>query len=196
MFVASIGNPSPAYANTLHSAGHTVLNLLRTWLVTPPFAKSRPHAGGLVSASQDYILWQSPSLMNVSGKPVAAAWRTFLSSLSSPEDKHAARLIVVHDELELPIGKIRVKSGGSARGHNGLKSVMGALPGGIDFTRVGIGIGRCTSRESKDVAAYVLRKMTTQELDAMEDVAGQAYSEWEHAMDYKNHKDRDSTGGI
>ena len=101
------------------------------------------------------------------------AWRTFFSSLTTPEDKRAARLVVVHDELELPIGKIKVRDGGSARGHNGLKSVMAALPGGMEFTRVGVGIGRCMSRESKDVAAYVMRKMTTQELDAMEDVAGQ-----------------------
>ncbi|KAL9007245.1 MAG: hypothetical protein Q9188_000048 [Gyalolechia gomerana] len=173
LFVASIGNPSPAYTNTLHSAGHTVLTNLRTWLLTPPFTKSRPHASGLLSASQDYTLWQSPSLMNVSGKPVATAWRTFLSSLSSPEDKRAARLVVVHDELELATGKIKVRDGGSARGHNGLKSVMAALPAGTDFTRVGVGIGRCASRESSDVAAYVLRKMTPQELDVMEDVAGQ-----------------------
>ncbi|KAL8941489.1 MAG: hypothetical protein Q9216_002217 [Gyalolechia sp. 2 TL-2023] len=173
LFIASIGNPSPPYTNTLHSAGHTVLAHLRTWLLTPPFTKSRPHASGLLSASQDYTLWQSPSLMNVSGKPVAAAWRTFLSSLSSPEDKRAARLVVVHDELELATGKIKVRDRGSPRGHNGLKSVMAALPAGMEFTRVGVGIGRCASRERKDVAAYVLRRMTPQELDVMEDVAGQ-----------------------
>lgn len=111
--------------------------------------------------------------MNVSGKPVATAWRTFLSSLSSPEDKRAARLVVVHDELELATGKIKVRDGGSAKGHNGLKSVIAALPAGMDFTRVGVGIGRCASRESRDVAAYVLKKMTPYELDMMEDVAGQ-----------------------
>ncbi|KAI4131143.1 MAG: hypothetical protein LQ338_001348 [Usnochroma carphineum] len=143
LFIASIGNPPPAYTNTLHSAGHTVLNSLRTWLLNPPFTKSRPHASGLLSASPDFTLWQSPALMNISGKPVATAWRTFLFSLSSPEDKKAARLVVVHDELELPIGKIKVRDGGtSTRGHNGLKSVMQALGGGMEFTRVGVGIGR------------------------------------------------------
>lgn len=112
--------------------------------------------------------------MNVSGKPVATAWRTFLSSLSSSEDKKAAKLVVVHDELELPIGKIKVRDGkGSAQGHNGLKSVMAAFPSGMEFTRVGIGIGRPVSRDTQDVAKYVLRKMTQKELAVMEDVAGQ-----------------------
>ncbi|KAL8997494.1 MAG: hypothetical protein Q9169_003274 [Polycauliona sp. 2 TL-2023] len=174
VFVASIGNPSPTYTNTLHSAGHTVLLHLCTWLHHPAFEKSRPYASGLISVSSDYTLWQSPSLMNLSGKPVSTAWRTFLSSLSLPEDKRAARLVVVHDELELPIGKIKVREGKgvSAKGHNGLKSVLGAMPG-MAFTRIGVGIGRCESRESRDVAAYVMRKMTPDQVEIMADVAGQ-----------------------
>ncbi|KAL8863409.1 MAG: hypothetical protein Q9178_000090 [Gyalolechia marmorata] len=174
LFIASIGNPPPTYTNTLHSAGHTVLNYLRNWLQNPPFEKSRSHASGLLSTSPEYTLWQSPSLMNISGKPVSTAWRTFLSSLSTPEAKRAARLVVVHDELELAIGKIKVREGKgmSAKGHNGLKSVLGALPG-MEFTRIGVGIGRCASRESRDVAAYVMRKMTSDEVEIMEDVAGQ-----------------------
>ena len=62
-----------------------------------------------------------------------------------------------------PFGKIKVKVGGSARGHNGLKSCVGSL-GGMAFTRVGVGIGRPESRESRDVANYVLRKMSVVEL--------------------------------
>ncbi|KAL8710923.1 MAG: hypothetical protein Q9220_004522 [cf. Caloplaca sp. 1 TL-2023] len=174
IFVASIGNPSPAYTNTLHSAGHTVLNHALEWLFASTFTKSRPYASGLLSTSSTCTLWQSPSLMNVSGKPVFTAWRTFLSTLPSSEDKNAARLVVVHDELELPFGRIKVRNGsGSAKGHNGIKSVLGLLPKGMDLTRIGIGIGRCASRESKDVAAYVMRKMTREELDMMRDVAGQ-----------------------
>ncbi|KAL8806076.1 MAG: hypothetical protein Q9200_005185 [Gallowayella weberi] len=174
LFIASIGNPSPAYTNTLHSAGHTVLTHLRDWLFTPPFTKSRLHASGLLSPSDHYTLYQSPSLMNLSGKPVSTAWRTFLTSLTDPVEKAAARLVVVHDELELPIGKIKVREGKnmSARGHNGLKSVLQYFPG-TEFTRIGVGIGRCVSRESKDVAAYVMRKMTAEEVMVMGDVAGQ-----------------------
>ncbi|KAL9612745.1 MAG: hypothetical protein Q9167_002684 [Letrouitia subvulpina] len=173
LFIASIGNPSAAFSNTLHSAGHTVLNHLHTILFTSPFTKSRRHANGLLSAasSGDLALWQSPALMNLSGKPVSQAYRTFLGSLDAPEQRRAARLVVVHDELELPMGKIRVRRGGSARGHNGLKSVSAAMPG-VDYTKVGVGIGRVQSRQSEDVAAYVLRKMTPAELEGMWDVAG------------------------
>ena len=69
----------------------------------------------------------------------------------------------MHDELESALGKIKVKRGGSARGHNGIKSCVGSL-GGVDFWRVGVGIGRPESRESRDVAAHVLRKMTAGEV--------------------------------
>ncbi|KAL8694093.1 MAG: hypothetical protein Q9218_001208 [Villophora microphyllina] len=177
IFVASIGNPSPAYTNTYHSAGHTVLAHLRIWLHTSPFRKSRIHASGLISddpRDNYWTLWQSPSLMNVSGKPVFTAWRAFLASLSTPEERSLARMVLVHDELELPIGKIKVREGvTSAKGHNGVKSVMAMLPKGMEMTKVGVGIGRPASRESRDVAAYVMKRMTQTEVDAMTDVAGQ-----------------------
>ena len=107
--------------------------------------------------------------MNVSGKAVATAYKTFLSSL--PADERAtARLIVLHDELESSLGKIKMKVGGSAKGHNGIKSLLESL-GGKEFVRVGVGIGRPVSRESSDVAAYVLRKMTTTEEDKIREGA-------------------------
>lgn len=100
--------------------------------------------------------------MNISGKSVAGAWKGFLRELT-PDDRASARLLVVHDELESPLGKIKMKRGGSARGHNGIKSCIGSL-GGMEFSRIGVGIGRPESRESRDVAAYVLRKMTAGEV--------------------------------
>lgn len=101
--------------------------------------------------------------MNVSGPALAAAWKTFLRELPDGEDRARAKLVVVHDELESPLGKIKVKVGGSAKGHNGLKSCVSSL-GGMAFTRIGVGIGRPESRDSNDVAAYVLRKMSAVEM--------------------------------
>ena len=174
LFVASLGNPGRIYSDTLHSAGHTILNIAQSqWLHSSPFGTSRPYAKGLISFGPHYVLWQSPSLMNVSGRSLGIAWRSFLSSFPVSKDKSRARLVVVHDELELPIGKIKIKdSKASPKGHNGLKSVFTALPE-LDFTRIGVGIGRPKSRESGDVAAYVLRKMTESERKAMIGVAGQ-----------------------
>lgn len=184
LLIASLGNPPPQYRNTLHSAGHTLLTALQQSLRYSPFAKSRSHGNGLLSSSSSssgddddsqITLWQSPTLMNVSGPALAAAWKTFLRDLPSGEERARAKLVVVHDELESPLGKIKVKVGGSVKGHNGLKSCVGSL-GGMAFTRIGIGIGRPQSRDSNDVAAYVLRKMSAAEMQkvigGVEEVVG------------------------
>lgn len=105
--------------------------------------------------------------MNVSGPAVATAWKAFLKDLPNDERPNA-KIIIVHDELESPLGKIKVKHGGSAKGHNGLKSVTSSL-GGMNYTRIGVGIGRPESRESRDVANYVLKKMSPMELQKVSD---------------------------
>ena len=112
--------------------------------------------------------------MNVSGPALAVAWKTFLRDLPLDE-RPLAKLVVVHDELESPLGKVRVRVGGSSvKGHNGLKSCVASLGPSVAFTRIGIGIGRPESRESSDVAAYVLRKMNEVEMrkviEAVDDV--------------------------
>lgn len=112
-------------------------------------------------------------MMNVSGAGVAAAWRQFQKeSRGEP-----TRLVVVHDELELGLGQVKVKSGtASAKGHNGLKSINGLLNGN-DYTRIGVGIGRPESREPDTVAAYVLRKMSGVEKSKIEGSAGKVVEE-------------------
>ena len=156
VLVASIGNPAP-YAQTFHSAGHIVAEALQSHLGYPEFTKSK-FPNGRISQGADYTLYQSPSLMNASGKPVAAAWRNFLRTLDADE-KATAKLVVLHDELELPPGAVKMKVGGSAKGHNGLKDIIKSL-GGVKFVRIGIGIGRPERRDSGTVANYVLRKMS------------------------------------
>ncbi len=110
--------------------------------------------------------------MNISGKPVSTAYRSFLSSLPSSSDRSTTRLVIVHDELEVAVGKVKVKRGGSARGHNGIKSCVEAL-GGKPFLRVGVGIGRPVGRGPEEVAAYVLRKMTREEREGVEGCVGE-----------------------
>jgi len=89
-------------------------------------------------------------------------------------------LIILHDELELPCGKVSIKtsSGGSARGHNGLKSFLG-MPNmkQLEFTRVGVGIGpRPLSREPDQVAKYVLKKMSGEQKAKIEGLAGEVWA--------------------
>ena len=89
-----------------------------------------------------------------------------------PAERSSATLVVLHDELESPLGKIKVKVGGSARGHNGIKDIGRAL-GGAEFVRIGVGIGRPASRDSRDVGDFVLRKMTAGEMARVRDGAGE-----------------------
>ncbi|KAI6246410.1 Peptidyl-tRNA hydrolase [Erysiphe necator] len=161
LLVCSIGNPAP-YENTLHSAGHIVLSALAR-VLSYKFEKARGQSGSQVSVGQDYILWKSGSLMNVSGTAVAQAWKFY----------GGKQLVVLHDELELPLGNFRVKSGkSSAKGHNGLKSILIK-----DYTRIGIGIGRPISRDSDLVAAYVLRKIKGYERATLEACASKVLEE-------------------
>jgi peptidyl-tRNA hydrolase, PTH1 family len=171
LLIASIGNPPPTYLHTLHSAGHTVLRAIQENALaltgTPfrSFQKEIDYGKGLVSFPQprptlgentNWTLWQSPSYMNVSGSSLLAAYREW--------SKYTAdgRLVILHDELETAFGSIKLKRGGSARGHNGLKSVAASLKD-VEVWKIGVGIGRPESRKPDDVADYVLRKMTAKE---------------------------------
>ncbi|KAF2263825.1 peptidyl-tRNA hydrolase [Lojkania enalia] len=185
LLVCSIGNPGAQYANTLHSAGHTILSVLQSRGIYQPFQKglsgliARPITtrwrGSIFGYSRlgsrdlepgdgqdDFTLWQSLSLMNVSGQAVKKAWTQF--QIETKRRGWEPRLVVVHDELEADFGLVRVKDGASSpRGHNGLKSIQAALGNKVKWWRVGVGIGRPETRDPAVVSKYVLRKMTVPE---------------------------------
>ncbi|RDL35422.1 Peptidyl-tRNA hydrolase-like protein [Venustampulla echinocandica] len=172
LLVCSIGNPAP-YTNTFHSAGHNVISALASSLAYPGFQKVREYGNGAVSAGADFTLWQSRSLMNVSGTGVAAAWKQFIKETRGED----AALVVVHDELELAIGDVKVRDGGaSAKGHNGLKDIAKCLRG-QKYKRIAVGIGRPESREPNVVAGYVLRKMSGAEKAKIETAATKVEAE-------------------
>lgn len=169
LLVCSIGNPGSTYASTRHSAGHIALELFREAMGYTAFSRDRDYAGNVARSpgfDATYTLFQSPSLMNVSGKPVKAAWRAFLRELT-PEEQERALLVILHDELEKPLGKIKVKKTGGVAGHNGLTSIVSSL-GTKDFYRIGIGIGRPVSRDSSDVSKYVLSRFTSYEKEKLQ----------------------------
>ena len=96
--------------------------------------------------------------MNISGAGVATAWKQFVKD--SMREGEEVGLVVVHDELELKVGELKVKRGSaSAKGHNGLKSINEKLRG-VDYMRIAVGIGRPESRSPDAVAEFVLRKMS------------------------------------
>jgi peptidyl-tRNA hydrolase, PTH1 family len=151
--IAGLGNPGPEYAATRHNAGHMVLALLAERMG----ARFKSHrtrndlAEGRL-AGQPVTLARPRSYMNLSGGPVA--------SLAAFYKLPPKRLVVIHDELDLPFGAVRLKLGGGDNGHNGLRSITSAL-GTRDYYRVRFGIGRPPGR--MDPAAYVLRDFTAAE---------------------------------
>jgi PTH1 family peptidyl-tRNA hydrolase len=176
LFIASLGNPPPLHT-TRHSAGHIALRSLITYLHFPTPQRDPSYAGGTVSASPGiptYTFYQSPTYMNTSGPTLLKAWRGF----SSIHGLANSGLIILHDELELPLGQLKLKTGtSSAKGHNGIKSVQASLQGaglldrlGQNFVRIGVGIGRPVSRERDDVSQFVLGQMTTGEKEKVEGV--------------------------
>ena len=106
--------------------------------------------------------------MNESGKGVRAGFLAWSKSI--PVGEEAGKLVILHDELEKPLGAVtlKTKAGGSHRGHNGFKSIAASL-GNTPYARIGIGIDRPVSRESDDVARYVLKKMTPAERSKIEE---------------------------
>ena len=118
--------------------------------------------------------------MNISGPALASAWNKFKTECTVNTPRSEAmlkpKLVILHDDMELEIGQFKLREntvGASARGHNGLKSVLkqsGMRKEGI--TRVGVGIGpRPHSRQPEDVAEFVLRTMSTQETEKIRGIA-------------------------
>jgi PTH1 family peptidyl-tRNA hydrolase len=145
--VVGLGNPGPAYAGNRHNVGFMVVDLLAERMSARFKAhKSRADIVEGRLGGQRVVLAKPRSYMNDSGGPVSALVDFFKVPLE--------RLVVVHDELDLPYGGLRLKLGGGDNGHNGLKAVRRSLGSG-EFNRVRFGIGRPPGR--MDAAAFVLR---------------------------------------
>lgn len=152
--MVGLGNPGPVYAKNRHNLGFMVADLLAARAGSPYKLHKRSGAdvAGARLAGRPVVLAKPRSYMNESGRQVGALARFY----SLPPDQ----VIVIHDDLDLDFGKIRLKLGGGEGGHNGLRSVAAHLST-KDFYRVRIGIGRPPGR--KDPAAFVLENFTAAE---------------------------------
>jgi PTH1 family peptidyl-tRNA hydrolase len=148
--IVGLGNPGSRYAGTRHNIGFDVADeLARRWDLPRAkdkfagrFTEGRTGPGGprvAVLAPQTY--------MNEAGRSAGPARGALHVDLD--------RVLVLHDEIDLPFGEVRTRLGGGLAGHNGLKSLKAAF-GGADFARVRIGVGRPDSTDPDIVAAYVL----------------------------------------
>jgi PTH1 family peptidyl-tRNA hydrolase len=151
--IVGLGNPGPGYAGNRHNAGYMVVDELagRIGVRFRP-GKSRAQVADGRLAGAPVTLGKPTTFMNESGGPVAG--------LRDYYRLPAERIVVIHDELDLPFGTIRLKRGGGDNGHNGLRSVTASL-GTRDYHRVRFGIGRPPGRQ--DPAAFVLRDFSSAE---------------------------------
>src|SRR5829696_10090905 len=148
--IAGLGNPGERYARTPHNVGFAVAEQLASrWELPKPkqryaglFTDGRTGPGGPRVA----ILWPQ-TYMNEAGRSVGPARGALRLDLD--------RVLVVHDEIDLPFGQVRTRVGGGTAGHNGLKSLVREL-GGPGFARVRAGVGRPDSTDPEIVASYVL----------------------------------------
>jgi PTH1 family peptidyl-tRNA hydrolase len=162
--VVGLGNPGERYAANRHNAGVMALEVL----LGRAGASLKKHKSGALIAEgmlggERVVMARPAAHMNDSGRPVRAVLRWYKSS---PE-----RLIVIHDELDIPFGAVRVKQGGGTAGHNGLRSLVSHLSGG-DFSRVRIGISH--PRSGRDAVGYVLGDFSAAERRGLPDVLERA----------------------
>lgn len=163
--VVGLGNPGREYEATRHNVGFMVVNKLLAGFPAGRFeesssAESRLFTGRL--RGKELALQMPQTYMNLSGKSVALYARR---NQIKPEE-----ILVISDDLDLPLGRIRLRAGGSDGGHNGLKSVIAEL-GSASFKRLRIGIGH---QESGTTADYVLGSFSTEETPVLNEVLERA----------------------
>lgn len=149
--MVGLGNPGEQYEATRHNVGESVVRL---WAADSSVTLSKQKSWGYAAKipGSPVILAVTAGYMNVSGGPVAALAKYYRVA---PE-----QIVVLHDELDLPLGTIRLKRGGGHGGHNGLRDIHKAL-GTPEFHRIRLGIGRPPGR--MDPAAFVLKPFATAE---------------------------------
>jgi peptidyl-tRNA hydrolase, PTH1 family len=160
--IVGLGNPGTKYDRTRHNVGFDLLDsLAKRWQISLSDRKQFQgiYGEGLGSNSTKIRLLKPQTFMNLSGQSVRATIDWFKLDPAS--------VLVVYDDLDLPLGKIRLRLSGSAGGHNGMKSIISHL-GTQDFPRVRIGIGK--SAGEKDTISHVLGKFSTIETPIVNEV--------------------------
>ena len=162
--VVGLGNPGEAYRQTRHNVGFQVLGRISQEYGIPLNDRRFDNCYGLgVIADQAVVLAAPQAFMNRSGPPVLR--------LLSYYDISSKDVLIIHDDIDLAFGRIKIKEKGGHGGHNGLKSVMDALSSG-EFARLRIGIGR--PARGGDVIDHVLGTYSTQENEMLDAVLARA----------------------
>jgi PTH1 family peptidyl-tRNA hydrolase len=158
--IVGLGNPGRDYVNNRHNVGFKCVDLFaREHGISLTQRGARSKLGTGEVANIRIVVAKPQTFMNLSGEAVAALMRRY--RLSSQD------ILVIHDDLDLPLGKIRIRERGSSGGHNGLKSIIARI-GTQDFPRIRVGIAPI--EEEVDAIEHVLSDFTTEEKAVMKEV--------------------------
>jgi len=165
--IAGLGNPGAEYANTPHSIGFEVVDALAracdaTW---KPSSSFKGELAVVMLNGSKTLLVKPQTFMNLSGDCIAPVLK--YHNANAQED-----LLVVSDDIDLPVGKMRIRKGGSAGGHNGLKSVI-ERTGTQDFLRLRIGVGRDPHNRA-NVIGHVLGKFSPADRKVADETVAEA----------------------
>lgn len=169
--IAGLGNPGEEYAQTRHNAGFKAIDeLARQANVTywknqagAEVASIKVNDAEAEGGKREVILVKPQSFMNTSGGPI--------SKLCAQYKVSVEELLVIHDELDIPAGDVRIKVGGGHAGHNGLRSIIDKM-GSRDFSRVRVGIGNPPGR--MPVADFVLKQLRSREAEEFDETTVRA----------------------
>ncbi len=166
--IIGLGNPGQGYANNRHNVGFICLNhFARTQGIRFDKKQGKAHIGTGEVDGNKIVVAKPQTYMNLSGQSVSRLVRKFSIN---PDD-----LLVIHDDLDLPCGKIRIRQGSSSGGHQGIESIITEL-GSQDFIRIRVGIGRpptsggSTEISESDIIAHVLGNFTPDEKQVIHQV--------------------------
>jgi peptidyl-tRNA hydrolase, PTH1 family len=165
--IVGLGNPGLSYAGNRHNTGFSALrHFAREHDIDLDKKQCKARVACTKIAGEDIVLARPQTYMNNSGQAVTPLAKRFNVP---PED-----IIVIHDDLDLPLGRIRVRKGGSSGGHNGVESIIREL-GSRDFIRVRIGIGRPPGGEDEQgIIDFVLSDFTREELEVIKPAIARA----------------------
>lgn len=163
--LVGLGNPGASYDGTRHNVGFAVVDALARAWGTEAFRRSKKNLvcrARLGPKGDDVLLVKPQTFMNLSGEGVLPLVQFYKVP--------GSQVVVVHDELDFPCGKVRLKPGGGHGGHNGLRSLLALLP--EDFVRVRIGIGK--ARGERGQIGHVLGHFAGAERQAIDEAVDQA----------------------
>lgn len=162
--IVGLGNPTAQYAGTRHNVGFSVIyNISDTYNIKVDTKKHKALIGKGVIEGEKVILAMPMTYMNLSGESVR--------ELVDYYKCDAEDIIIIYDDISLDVGKLRIRTKGSAGGHNGIKSIISHL-GTQEFTRIKVGVGEKPSK--MELADYVLGRFSKEEQPVIRDSADRA----------------------